>query len=254
MKLQRLQHKREFKVFPTALVVLATLALISACGTVKSIFVPENASQQAGGPINNPFGEYSAAQNAKDSSNNIILRTKKGDRSVEVELPKSSQDMTDFAIPISPAFKDTAERPADTDAPYAQKRPGMADREIASTFPHNQPQDESKRRDVEKGLGLMPSDDETPDQDRSYLAGIDHSKQLYRNGRFEAALLENDEMLRSYPTDPKLYEMRGTLLDRIGKSELAIRAWSQALRLNPNNTSLKRFIERRVPAASGGSR
>ncbi len=242
---------------------LLVLTGLLGCSTVKSIFVPDVASQQAGGPINNPFGEYSSAQASKEPGQNLILRTKKGDRSVEVELPRSSQDMSDFTIPISPAFRDTERGPASAnsvdgvDNRYSEKRPGLADREIASTFPRNQPQDESKRREVEKGLGLMPSDDDTPEQDRSYLAGIDRNKQLFRAGRFEAALIENDEMLRSYPTDPKLFEMRGTLLERMGKPDLALRAWSQALRLNPNNLSLKRFIERRVPAAaapnSGGA-
>jgi tetratricopeptide (TPR) repeat protein len=231
-------------------ILLAAMAALelSGCSSLKSVFVPDASNQEASGPINNPFGDHQAQQARRDPGQYMILRTKKGDRSVEVELPKSSQDMTDFVIPVSPAFKDTDRAPA-SESSYMQKRPGMADREIASTFPQSTPQDEGKRREVEQGLGLIPSEDDTPEQDRSYLAGIDHLKQLYRGGRFEAALIENDEMLRSYPTDPKLYEMRGTLLDRMGQNELAIRAWSQALRLNPNNQGLKRFIERRQPAA-----
>jgi len=71
-------------------------------------------------------------------------------------------------------------------------------------------------------------------------------KQLYRVARYEAALLEVDELLVVYPTDSKIHEMRGTLLDRLGRTDLAIRSWNQAIRLNPGNESLRRFVERRA--------
>ena len=46
--------------------------------------------------------------------------------------------------------------------------------------------------------------------------------------------------------------MRGTSLDRLGKTELALKSWRQALHLNENNTSLKKFIQHRQLRASGG--
>jgi len=101
------------------------------------------------------------------------------------------------------------------------------------------------RRDIEKDLGLMGVAEDTPLPEQSYLGAIDQVKQLYRAGRFEAALVEVDDLLRLYPTDPKLYEMRGTLLDRLGKFDLAIRSWKQALRLEPTNTSLRKVVERK---------
>ncbi len=121
----------------------------------------------------------------------------------------------------------------------------MTDREITHGLSKNAYTDDGKRKEVETELGLSPAEDQTPDRDRSYLAALDHIKQLYKRNRYEIALLELDEMIRLYPTDPKLYEMRGTLLDRTGNSELAIKSWSQALKLNANNIPLKRFIERK---------
>lgn len=49
----------------------------------------------------------------------------------------------------------------------------------------------------------------------------------------------------SYQTDPRLHQMRGTLLDRMGRTELAIKAWQQALRFDQGNQTLRRFVDRR---------
>lgn len=198
-------------------------------------------------PIQNPFDEASLE---KSQSENIILRTRKGDRSVEIELPGGTADMTDFVVPVSPAFKDSASRsPASNDGMiderYNSRRSGISDREITGTLSSGAGVDYGARQEIETGLGVMAAEDQTPERDQSYLAALDHIKQLYKHARYEAALLETDELLRAYPTDPKLYEMRGTLFDRIGKPDLALKSWNQALRLSPENQSLRRFIERK---------
>jgi Flp pilus assembly protein TadD len=70
-------------------------------------------------------------------------------------------------------------------------------------------------------------------------------KQLFRNGRFEASLIEVDHLVKLYPTSGRLFEMRGTLLDRLGYGKLAVRSWKQALEFEPRNLSLKKMIEKR---------
>ena len=221
-------------------------------------------------PIQNPFADYSGNERSKD---NVILRTKKGDRSVEVELPGNNGTMTDFVVPVSPAFKSEGGRnPASygnsqsynddqVDEHYKDHPPGMSDREITTNLSKAAPEDSGSRREVETSLGVIESEESAPASDQSYLAQMDHLKQLYKKARYEAALLEIDDMLRSYPTDPKLYEMRGTLFERMGRGDLALKAWNQAYRFDPENQSLHRFIERKQqkrslasgPAATGGS-
>jgi tetratricopeptide (TPR) repeat protein len=228
---------------------LGLAAAAPGCATVKSALAIKD-GQPASPPIQNPFGAYYAAGAPKE---NIVLRTKKGDRAVEVELPGSAGEMTDFMIPISPAFEEQGRRPASAsgaegalvDERYRERGPGITDREITSRLPRNLPEDEGKRREVETGLGLIQAEDPTPQSDKSYLAQIDHVKQLYKVARYEAALMELDEMVRQYPTDAKLYEMRGTLLDRVGRTEMALQSWQQALRFDPGNVSLKKFVERK---------
>jgi tetratricopeptide (TPR) repeat protein len=233
--------------------ILFDLILLSAAVALAGCAVTMRERQN---PISNPFYEYHGGVNG-DSGQNIILRTKKGDRSVEVELPGDAQSMSDFVLPVSPAFKDAARAPAAEegaiDDTYKGHAATLSDREITSNFPHGSAEDDARRQDIEKGLNLLPSDDtNSTEGSPSYLANTDRIKQLYKSSRYEAALLEIDGMLHQYQTDPKLYEMRGTLLDRLGRRELALKSWNQALRLNPKNQTLKKFIERKELRASGG--
>jgi tetratricopeptide (TPR) repeat protein len=240
-----------------AALMMVAATNVAGCAAMRPIFAINN-SQQRGdvGPIGNPFGP--AGVGKEESSQAIILRTKKGDRSVEVELPKTNQEMTDFVIPISPAFRDVgfgSRAPASSgmaglDETYKERAQGMTDREILASLPQGVPEDLAHRAEIEQGLGLVPTDEQGPTNDHSYLASLDRIKQLYRLGRYEVGLLETDEMIRHYPTDPKLYQMKGTLLDRVGKSDLALRSWTQSLRFDPQNAGLRRFIERRQQKAS----
>ena len=245
----------------TGALTLCLLALpaISGCSTARTIFAAEQPRANSK-PISNPFNEYYPSAKS-DSSEGIILRTKKGDRSVEVQIPQSDQAMSDFVLPVSPAFKDaisgSSRSPASSgyaagpntsaavDESYKDQIPSLSDREITESMPHGAAEDESTRHEIETGLGLMASEDATPQRDKSYLASVDHVKQLFKYGRYEAALLELDSLLHLYQTDGTLYEMRGTLLDRLGKRELALKSWNQALRFDPNNQGLRRFVERR---------
>lgn len=220
---------------------LILVASVSGCASLSN-------KEESAQPIENPFGDFYHASRAAKSP--MIFRTKKGDRSVEIEIPESNKEITDLIMPMSPDFKELnggGRNPASTgqfDSTYDDRKPTIADREIEQTFPRGNPSDEWKRREIENGLGLAAVMDETPESDGSYLAKIDKVKQLFNMGRFEAALLEVDPLIRQYPTNPKLYEMRGTVLQKLGYQDLAIKAWGQALEFNPGNEGLRKFVER----------
>lgn len=242
--------------FAAATLAAALAGTASGCASLKSALAV-NSGSSGSAPIHNPFGDQTAA--AADHSQNMILRTKKGDRAVEIELPRDSQNMTDFTIPVAPAFRESGgghRSPASVDdgssvesgsddAAYTKLPPTMADREITRSFPQSPEDKDGERRSIEEGLGLMPTEDSIPSSDESYLGALDHVKNLYQHGRYEAGLLEVDSLIHQYPTSPKLHVMRGTLLDRVGQSELALKSWNQALRLDPKNVSLRKFVERR---------
>lgn len=235
---------------------LAALTL-SGCASMRSFF-GANVDDDRRKPISNPFGEYYATAKS-DINSRVTLRTSKGDRSVEVDIPSGQAALSDFVLPVSPAFKEegrsgrglaseseSSAGAAITDQSYLARAQSTSDRDILNSLPQANAKDEKSQREIETGLGLAPSSDNTGEEgSASYLATLDHIKQLYRNGRYEAALLETDDAIRLYQTDPRLHQMRGTLLDRLGKGELALRSWSQALRFDPGNQTLKQFVERK---------
>ncbi len=238
-------RKRSFAQF------ILFLPVFSGCASMQSMLGLNESNTVK--PIANPFSDYHAGAKG-DPAQAMVLRTKKGDRSVELEIPGDTQLLSDFVLPISPAFKDSNRASASqmsggvdgVDESYKNRTPSYSDHEITHNFPQGLPEDDGKRREIEQGLSLAPSEDATPSEGAfSYLAALDHIKQLYKASRYEAALLETDEMLKKYQTDAKLYEMRGTLLERMGKRNLALKSWNQALRFNPKDESLRRFVERK---------
>lgn len=251
---QQSKHLRIVTLVALLATTLPFLGSLSACSSLKSALAINEQKEELP-PISNPFGEYYAgAPGSKADS--MIFRTKKGDRTVEFEIPSQDGQMTDFTVPISPAFNDARGRyPAGmsaegVDDQYLTSRPTLSDREILNSQLKGSSEDAARKAEIERGLGLAPNEDDAEqDRDPSYLAAIDHVKQLYRRARYEAALIEVDRLLVSYQTDPKLYEMRGTLFDRLGRPDLANRSWQQALRFDPNNRKLKRFLDRRMPAS-----
>ncbi len=245
---------------PLTLSLALALALVSlrcAGGGVKST--------DTSVPINNPFGKtFNPAAQIKDP---LILRSRQGDRSWELEIPQNRRQPGDFAIPFAPAQAqgqppkpstfssslsqsdgasgNSTDGSAAEGTSYQGAQPGVSDREIVQELGRGSESLNMRRAAVEQELDLVTSDDSDPRVgQKSYLGDLDHIKQLFRAQRFEAALIETDLMIRTYQNDPKLHEMRGTLLSRLGKMELAIRSWQQSLHLNPKNEALKQFIQR----------
>lgn len=211
------------------------MMVISACASNTGI------SEQSK-PIDNPFAESN--WKSEEETGNITLRTRRGDQMVEVELPQKYG--SSLEVPMNPKFMTNQGSDGKSmDLTYQDLKPTMADREIASTFSSTGNYEDAKtKRDIEMTLGLQEID-EAPEMDQSYLAKVDVVKQLFKNHRYEASLIEIDRMIRDYPTNAKLFEMRGTVLDRMGYRDLALRSWKQSLEFNPNQMALKKIVSRR---------
>jgi tetratricopeptide (TPR) repeat protein len=233
--------------------ILALLTCITQvrCASLSSALAIN--SKPPSSRIASPFSSY---QPGSETAQNMILRTKQGDRTLELEIPGDSNKLGEFALPLSPTFLGSDRGPASAknrstdatgmlDESYKNRAPSLSDRELLHSRSQGFPADEQKRHEIEESLSLSPSEDSIPAASSSYLGGIDHIKQLYRLARFEVALVETDEMIKQYPTDATLYEMRGTLMDRLGRRELALQAWNQSLRFEPKNAGLRRFIDRK---------
>ena len=91
-------------IAPGMVTYFTILATCLGCSTVKSFFASDVPSKRQP-PISNPFDSYYGLPGqATGSSNNVVLRTRKGDRSVEVELPNGTSHLSDFVVPVSPSF------------------------------------------------------------------------------------------------------------------------------------------------------
>jgi tetratricopeptide (TPR) repeat protein len=194
-------------------------------------------------PIRNPFAghDYRTLKN----TDHYVLRSQNDDHLFEIQLPHRQDGISGFSLPMDSNSTRRGPASSRTSTSYKGNKPTLSDHEIVSHFPKTAPANILRREQLEQELGMMESMEQTHQGEGSYLAQIDEVKQLFRAARFEAALIELDQMMRLYPTDPNIYEMRGTLLDRLGYRDLALQSWKQSLRLNPENRSLEKFIERR---------
>lgn len=225
---------------------LVLVSLSTGCSTLKKVFPFGGGTEVTKKPISYPFGDF---QNYTQSRYpGIVVREKKtSGGTTEVELPAGDRSITDLSVPLSgiqsgEAKRRPAQSSSNIDDTYYEQTSGITDHEITETFSKPPVKNEWKQRDIEKKLGLVTKEDLDPQDQKSYLASVDRIKQLFRLGRYEAALIDLDHLVKLYPTAPQLYEMRGTLLSRLGYKDLAIKSWSQALELDPENRSLRNFL------------
>lgn len=166
--------------------IFVTLAMLSGCATAEKVFGIRESEKPK--PISNPFGDYKVSSQAEVAP--MVLRTKKGDRSVEIELPGENQNLSEFVLPVSPAFRDSARSLASgastqlsdqgnslIDESYKNHIPTLSDREITQSFKNYSSENDSRIREIEKDLNLTQVEDSSSAQgSSSYLAQIDHIK------------------------------------------------------------------------------
>ncbi len=232
------------------------MGLQSSCGGAKSFLALDDQDERSK-PIANPFGSLYPGPTF-DSSAPVVVRSKRGDRAVEFEIPARDSEVSEWVVPMgpqgrSPASAEPGEAAGRGSEDYGSRRPSSVDREIQRQMPQPAPEQAAERRELEQEMGLQAVEEDLPKGDHSYLGSLDRIKGLFRERRYEAALLEAEELMKEHPTDPRLHAMRGTLLDRLGYGDLARMSWAQALKLDPTNEPLRRFLDRRgerVPAAA----
>lgn len=160
--------------------VFTTLALLSCltqvrCASLGSAFAINSKSTSP--RIASPFSDY---RPGTDTAQNMILRTKKGDRTVELEIPGDTQNLSELVIPLSPAFQGNERGPASNrnrptdatgmlDESYKNRAPSSSDRGILQTRTQGLPEDELKRHEIEESLSLALSEDSAPEASSSYL-------------------------------------------------------------------------------------
>ena len=237
---------KEQKNLTITLNILLFLAIASGCSTLSDFFATYPNSKYAEKPISNPFRSSSVN---KQNHSKMVLRRRSGNEAMELEMSHKDQTFSNMIIPlndssISQNDRGVASTQNRSHQEYDQIEPTPADKEITHQLEEHSEKRRVEQNEIEKQLGLKTSPKwEKNKKNTSYLAKMDRIKRLFKDQRYEAALIEVDKMIQFYPQDPKLFQMRGSLLERLGYHKLAIRSWKQALDLNPSDKGLKKFLE-----------
>ena len=113
---------------------------------------------------------------------------------------------------------------------------------FSSSFPKLAQKDGNQARLVDRAFGVGEISSQVVPQ--SYVLGLARINEFYQQKKYEDALVEIDHLLTAYPSSPKLYKMKGTVLVRIQDYTLAEKAWSRALELDPADRTLQKALER----------
>ena len=211
------------------LFLLGGLLLAGGCKTSSDSYADLGASA----PITYPFFEADQPLGKDKADDRFVIRTISGPTEYVVEIPQAAMDY-DVEVPVASAAPG-AERITHT------KNPQITDRELVASMPKL---DEKAREDqalTDKIIGVNSRGG--PSQSPSYVMNIEKINQLYRDNDFEYALVEINNLLAFYPTDTKLYKMKGTILFKLGNYQLAEKAWLRASHLAPDDAVVRKGLE-----------
>ena len=73
----------------------------------------------------------------------------------------------------------------------------------------------------------------------AYAADLQNAEELYRQGKFAAALGEYEDLLNTYPKDSHLYYNIGNCYFKMGSTGLAVANYYRAFRLDPRDEDIR---------------
>ncbi len=185
------------------------------------------------GQISYPFADQTRPIGRDASGERFVIRSVKGGAEYIVEIPHGAEDY-DISIPMT-------SMPVD-EGKIKVQNPQLTDRELLSTMPGPNQDQERDRSLLEDAMGVGTPDG--PEQGPSYSLGLAKIMELYKKRDYEYALIEVNQLLSYYPNAARLYKMKGTILLKTGDLQLAEKAWIRASELDPNDRAIQKGIER----------
>ncbi len=185
------------------------------------------------GQISYPFADQTRPIGRDASGERFVIRSVKGGAEYIVEIPHGAEDY-DISIPMT-------SMPVD-EGKIKVQNPQLTDRELLSTMPGPNQDQERDRSLLEDAMGVGTPDG--PEQGPSYSLGLAKIMELYKKRDYEYALIEVHQLLSYYPNAARLYKMKGTILLKTGDLQLAEKAWIRASELDPNDRAIQKGIER----------
>lgn len=185
--------------YPITLVLLGLLA--SCAGEKRSIRIAPNTVVDPDAPP------------ARPAARPYVIKMSDGERTWQFEIPAGQG---------APAFEARIPLQGGLAGAEASQHPATeADREII----------DAKRARGEP----VPEDGAASNAPPSYLKAVGRVRELYAQRQYELALVELVSVERAFRDDVLILSMKGTLLERLGRSEEARAAWERVLTLDPDN-------------------
>ena len=220
------------------IVVCSFLFFINACATPQD----EATQDVLHGTIAYPFDGNNKPIGREPSEERFIIKSTTGNSEYSIEIPGAAKDY-DIMIPL--AAMDAVGAGSGEDrggTPKEIANPASTDREIVSALPRieNRLPGDTAMMDGAFGVGSKNG----PSQSPSYTLSLAKINALYKNRKYEYALIEINTMLGFYPNSPQLHKMKGTVLVKLQNFTLAERSWIRALDLAPEDVTLRRGLDR----------
>ena len=73
---------------------------------------------------------------------------------------------------------------------------------------------------------------------KSYLTALAKIAEMYSSHRYELALIAAVDLGQQYPKEARVEAMKGSLYQKLGKTELARESWKKALELDPTDVTV----------------
>lgn len=190
-----------------------------ACATTAgNDLVNADGSPGPGAPIAPPSGADTSKKD-KQAADSLLN-----------QIPGSSRDDSEVSIPIDavPGIEKRSTLEQRRREYHAQK----TDKEIVGSAHAVDDRHTKKLSDIDKNLGVQP--EEAPGQAPSYTLGVQFVKELFKDKKYEDALIEVNDLLHYYPKSAQLLMMKGTLHQRMGQIDLALTAYVRASEYEPS--------------------
>lgn len=206
----------------------ATALLLLLTGRAKRdkrLMVPDEMRRMPARP-----GEWRDA-NSTPREYRYVIRMAENGRVWEMELPEGAGGY-EMRIPLGDGTP-AGEMLTPADVELLGVAPNASAPEAASPAP-DAPSAATESTVIPAAGSIAPA----PQPKRSYLTALAKINELYRERRYELALIETVALEKEYPDEARIHAMKGSLYVKLGRFELARAAWTRALELNPNDAGV----------------
>lgn len=192
------------------------------------------------GTIAYPFIEKPTSMGHNGTEEKFVIRTTNGATEYTVEIPHAAA-FYDVEVPIADLKGSTAGSAGGAGEGQV-KNPQITDRELVANLPKLSVASREEQALIDQAFGV--GEPGGPRQSPSYVLGISKINDLYKQRKYEYALVEINNMLAFYPTSSQLYKMKGTILIKTSNFKLAEKAWIRAQELSPADPVLRKGLDR----------